>query len=43
MSKILFKSSAPSLYGEPMNFVLIFGRIWVAWSSVRFRVVIDLV
>lgn len=42
MKKFIFKSYAPCLFGEPMKFVIIFGHVWICWSTVRFRIIIDI-
>lgn len=40
--KIFVKSSAPRMFGEPMKFVLICGHVWICWSTIRFRIIIDI-
>lgn len=42
IKRIFLKSSAPCMYGEPMKYCLLFGHIWFCWSTVRFRLVIDI-
>lgn len=42
MKKFIVKSYAPCLFGEPMKFVIIFGHVWICWSTVRFRIIIDI-
>ena len=42
MKKFIIKSYAPCLFGEPMKFVIIFGHVWICWSTVRFRIIIDI-
>lgn len=40
--KIFVKSQAPNLFGEPMGYVLVFGHLWICWSTVRFRFIIEI-
>lgn len=40
--KIFVKSQAPTLFGEPMKYVIIFGHLWLCWSTVRFRIIIEI-
>ena len=42
MKKFIVKSYAPCLFGEPMKFIIIFGHVWICWSTVRFRLIIDI-
>lgn len=42
MKKFFVKSCAPCLFGEPMKFVIICAHVWVCWSTVRFRIIIDI-
>lgn len=42
MKRIFVKSSAPHMFGEPMKFVIICGHVWICWSTIRFRLIIDI-
>lgn len=42
MKKFIVKSYAPCLFGEPMKFIVIGGHVWICWSTVRFRIFIDI-
>lgn len=42
MKKIFVKSQAPNLFGEPMKYVLFFGSIWICWSTIHFRLIIEI-
>lgn len=42
IKRIYLKSSAPCMYGEPMKYMLFFSHIWVCYSTVRFRLIIEI-
>lgn len=42
MKSIYVKSFAPCMFGEPMKFVIICGHVWICWSTIRFRLIIDI-
>lgn len=42
MKKFFVKSCAPCMFGEPMKFVIISGHVWICWSTIRFRLIIDI-
>lgn len=40
--KIFVKSQAPNLFGEPMKYMLFCGHVWLCWSTVRCRIIIEI-
>lgn len=40
--KIFVKSQAPNLFGEPMKYMLFFGHVWLCWSTIRFRFIVEI-
>ena len=42
MKKFFVKSCAPCIFGEPMKYIIICNHLWICWSTIRFRIVIDI-
>lgn len=42
MKKFIVKSCAPCMFGEPMKFIIICNHLWICWSTVRIRLIIEI-